>query len=325
MKQSLKIGCSHAALLAGVLACAGAEARVYEGGTTPDEMKRLLAEAGLSAVTQELDSPAPDKVPDLIVTSGKTRWHVQFMACTDGRCADVRVYAGYDLEEPDTEVAAFSMTTIMINQLSGNLYIDDEGDPILQADINTDGASANNIEYSMKVFDTLVRCTSDLIDFDKDPDACGKLTDRLAAAANIGLSMDDIGKVVIAPDLDDAARILRESGFEPFPLTEDTKVIGLGVAKDDVIWTVQNYRSSPEQPNAFLLFAVDCKPCAAGDYMDPDTYNEKKRWLTARPNEDSIMATLTLPIAGGVTESSIGMMMRSFHSMAKLFESDMRK
>ncbi len=304
---------------------AAAQAIVYEGGVTHEEMRKLLIEAGFQAVTVEAEPSDNDEVPELVVMAGATRWHVQFMACEKGRCGDLRLSVGFDIKTAFAPADIAEMNKAMLGWISGNVYIDDEGDPILQADVNTDGVSGNNIEYSAKVFDAMARCMTVKVGFDDSAAACADLQRRFSAFADQVVAADDSSQVVFALSLDDLRRILRNSGFDPSDGTEDSGMVSLRVKKDGIVWTVAIPKATTDQINGSLLLLTVCTTCSSEGGRRANAYNSQLRWLAATQQEGVVVGTMTIPLSGGVTESSLGMMIRSFHGWAVKFESEMPK
>jgi len=306
-----------------LFAAGAAEARIYDGGITHQELQELLIDAGLQAVTVDPDSKEPDAVPTLAIMGGAARWHVQFMACKDGRCADLHFSAGYDLDQETPAATVADINASMLPWLSANMYIDDEKDPIFQADVNTDGVSGRNIQYSARVFDLMVRCVSHRVGFDDAPAACEGLEDKFTTLAKQSIASEDVSRVRISTAHAELGRILRANGFAP---TEDKPQSGLvswTVKADDVTWTAAVPESAAEQMNGAILLVTVCQTCSQDTERRANAYNAERRWLTADAQDGLIVATLTLPLSGGVTEEAIGMMFRSFHGWVKNLASDM--
>jgi hypothetical protein len=304
---------------------AAAQAVIYEGGVTHEEMRKLLIEAGLQAVTVDTQPSDKGEVPELVVMGGPTRWHVQFMACEKDRCADLRLSVGFDITTAFASAIVTEMNETMLGWISGNVYIDEEGDPILQADVNTDGVTGNNIEYSVKVFDAMARCMTVKVGFDDSAAACADLPRRFSGYADQVIAGDDSSQVVFALALDDLRRILRNSGFDPMEGTADSGMVSLRVQKDGIVWTAAIPQSTAEQINGSLMLLTACTTCSSEGGRRANAYNSERRWLTAAQQEGVVVGTMMIPLSGGVTESSIGMMIRSFHGWAVKFESEMPK
>jgi hypothetical protein len=308
-------------LAASLLASAVAEARIYDGGITHAELRALMLESGLQAVTVEAE--APDEVPRLVVVGGPARWYAELLACKDGRCGDLHLSAGYNLDgEPDA-AAVREFNDSLTGWISGNIYIDDERDPIFQSDANTDGASGNNIRYAVTAFDDAVRCVSVIVGFDDTPDACKDFPGRLRALQDRGLDADDVSRVVVAVDIQRLERILRDNGFASSRGQASSGLVSLDVEKDGVRWSIATPENRADQVNASLLMVTGCGRCGKDAARRANLYNAERRWITARAQPGIVTGSMTLPLAGGVTEDAIGMMIRSFHSWAVNFSGDM--
>lgn len=177
----MRIACLAVALLAST----GAEARVYDGGITHAKLRALMLEAGLQAVT--VDAETPEGMPRLVVVGGPARWYVELLACKDGRCGDLHLSAGYALDTEHDAAAVRDFNDSLTGWINGNVYIDDERDPIFQSDANTDGASGNSIRCAVTAFDAAVRCVSVVVGFDDTPDACKDFATRMRALQDRGL------------------------------------------------------------------------------------------------------------------------------------------
>lgn len=313
---------SLAAAAIALFAAGAAEAKIYDGGITHQELQELLIDAGLQAVTVESESNEADAVANLAIMGGPARWHVQFMACKEGRCGDLHFSAGYDLDEktPAATIADINMT--MLPWLSANLYTDDVDDPIFQADVNTDGSSGKNIQYSARIFDTMVRCVSHRVGYDDAPAACEGIEEKFKAIARQGVAGDDVSRVRISTAHDELGRILRANGFSPTADPPRSGLVSWTVKADGVAWSAAVPETAAEQMNGSILFVAACAKCGKDAARRANAYNADRRWLTADEQEGMIVATMTLPLSGGVTEAAIGMMCRSFHDWVKSFEKD---
>lgn len=306
-----------------LFASAPAQARIYDGGITHEELRQLLIDAGLQAVTVDADSSEPDAVATLAIMGGPARWHVQFMACKDGRCADLHFSAGYDLDSKTPAATVADINAEMLPWLSSNLYLDDVDDPIFQADVNTDGVSGRNIAYSARVFDTMVRCVSHRVGFEEDAAACEGLEGKFRAIANQSIASEDVARVRVSTSHAELGRILRANGFSPTAGEPDSGLVSWRVSADGVAWSAAVPESTADQMNGSIFLVGACGKCSKDTARRANAYNAQRRWLTADGQEDHITATMTLPLSGGVTEESIGMMLRSFHGWLKTFETDM--
>ena len=316
---SVLVACSALAV------AAPAGARVFEGGITHAELQKLLVDSGFNALTVESDKAEPDSVADLVVMGGPGRWYVQFMACKDGRCADLHLHAGFDAETPVPQEMVVELNAAMLGRLAGNVYVDSEQDPILQADVNTDGVSGNNIRFQMRAFDTVMRCLVVKIGFDATAGACDALGDRLIGLTKQGIAADDVQYVIASLGPKDLERVLRENGFSPVAQAVDEGLASFRVEHEGVRWVAAVPAAQAEQINGGVFLLTGCGRCDKDTFRRANAYNTDRRWLSAEGQKDNITATTTIPLSGGITEDSLGMMIRSFHAWAKSFESDLPK
>ena len=313
----------HALAALALFASAAAEARIYDGGITHEELRQLLIDGGLQAATVDSDAKEPDAMPTLVIMGGPARWHIQFMACKEGRCADLHFSAGYDLDTMTPAATIADINAGMLPWLAANLYLDDVDDPIFQADVNTDGVSGRNILYSARVFDTMVRCVSHRVGFEEDAAACEGLEGKFKAIANQSIASEDVSRVRVSISHTELGRILRANDFAPTLGEPNSGMVPWRVSADGVNWTAAVPESAADQMNASILMLGACTRCSKDTARRANAYNAEHRWLTADAKDDYITATLTLPLSGGVTEESIGLMLRSFHGWLKNFEADM--
>jgi hypothetical protein len=136
-----------AAIAAGVMGMAVPAHAQMVRGQDPSTLVDALQNAGYAAKL------GTDKVGDPMITSGisGTTFQIFFYNCTDHRqCATVTFHSGYDLADP------VSLTTI--NEWNrgkrfGRAYLDKEGDPILEMDVDLDDGGlspalfTDNVEF----------------------------------------------------------------------------------------------------------------------------------------------------------------------------------
>lgn len=118
----------------------------------PESLAAALRDAGYAATI------GTDKVGDPMITSGVsgTSFQILFYNCTDHvSCATVQFHTGYDLP------AAPSLETINDwnrGQRFGRAYLDKDGDPILEMDIDLDDGGVSPLLFidNMEFWTTLV-------------------------------------------------------------------------------------------------------------------------------------------------------------------------
>lgn len=110
-------------------------------GQDPGSVVRALQAGGYAAKL------GTDKVGDPMITSGVsgTNFQIFFYNCTDHKaCATVQFHSGYDL------TAAVSLERINEwnrTQRFGRAYLDKEGDPILEMDVDVDDGGVSQLLF----------------------------------------------------------------------------------------------------------------------------------------------------------------------------------
>lgn len=123
----------------------------------PGSVVSALQDGGYSAKL------GTDNVGDPMITSsvGGTSFQIYFYNCTDNRdCATVQFHSGYDLSSSPT---LESMNEWNKSKRFGRGYLDDEGDPILEMDIDLDDGGVSPLLF----IDNIEFWTSVLSDFEK--------------------------------------------------------------------------------------------------------------------------------------------------------------
>lgn len=141
------------ALAAGALALGAPAQAGAVRAQDPASVVTALQNAGYAAKL------GTDKVGDPMITSGinGTTFQIFFYNCTDHRqCATVQFHAGYDLDKS----ASFEVINdYNRSQRFGRAFIDKEGDPILEMDVDLDdgGMSSelfiDNVEFWTSILD----------------------------------------------------------------------------------------------------------------------------------------------------------------------------
>jgi hypothetical protein len=135
------------------------------GMTVPAQAQNVRAQdpSGIASALQEAGYMAKlgtDKVGDPMITSATngTTFQVFFYNCTDHRdCATVQFHSGYDLETAPslTEINQYNQS-----QRFGRAFLDKEGDPILEMDVDLDDGGLSpalfidNVEFWTTVLKT---------------------------------------------------------------------------------------------------------------------------------------------------------------------------
>jgi hypothetical protein len=118
-----------------------AQAQVMVRAQDPSSIVAALQNGGYAATL------GTDNVGDPMVTSSHdgTTFQIFFYNCTDNRdCATVQFHSGYDLtSSPGLErINAWNRA-----QRFGRAYLDDEGDPILEMDVDLDDGGLSRLLF----------------------------------------------------------------------------------------------------------------------------------------------------------------------------------
>ena len=134
-------------ILAAAAVAAAPQAPLMVRAQDPNSLVSALQDAGYSAKL------GTDKVGDPLITSavGGTTFQIFFYNCTDHReCATVQFHSGYDLRNP---VSLEHLNEWNRSQRFGRAFLDAEGDPILEMDVDLDDGGLSpllfidNIEF----------------------------------------------------------------------------------------------------------------------------------------------------------------------------------
>jgi hypothetical protein len=159
MKTSM-LGLLAAAVIAPSVAMAGPEGDIHQDGMTGAEVAKWLQNAGYKA---ELST---DKGGDpLIKTAAQgVNFTVYFYDCTEKpRCKAIQFSAGFDLKVP--------LTAAKINEWNRNnrylkAYIDDEGDPHVEYDVNVNaGRTKAGLDDDFAVWTSMIDDFTKFIDW----------------------------------------------------------------------------------------------------------------------------------------------------------------
>ena len=152
MKQLL-LGAAAASLLG----LGAAQAQVVGD---PDVVMTLLQDYGLK-VTKDTD-----KVGDPLLSTRieGTNFDVYFYSCDEGPCQSIQFSAGFDLENP---MSAGKINEWNRDKRFGKAYLDDDGDPYIEYDINLDfdGVGAKNFDDTIDLWRVVLADFRDFIDW----------------------------------------------------------------------------------------------------------------------------------------------------------------
>ncbi len=129
--------------------------------TDENAILQAMQDFGLVA-TMGTDNSGDPKISSRV---SSTKFKVYFYGCTDNtQCTSIQFGAGYDLK---SGISALKVNEWNAKKRFAKAYIDDEGDPFLEMDINTDfdGIGIKNFEDSMDLWRSLVEDFEEFIDW----------------------------------------------------------------------------------------------------------------------------------------------------------------
>ncbi len=140
-----------AALLASGLALPrAASAQEQVSAADPETLAAVIRDLGFQA---RLDT---DNTGDPVIRSSANGgdFQIEFYGCTGNReCKTLRFYAGYDLRDGTSLDVVNQWNT---DKRFASAYLDEEDDPFLQMDINTEGGiSRVSLETSFEIWQSL--------------------------------------------------------------------------------------------------------------------------------------------------------------------------
>lgn len=145
------------ALALALLAALPARAQV----TADADVVRAFLEAYGLRVTAEKDGAG-----DTVLSSRMegTGFDVYFYGCDDGPCESIQFTTGFDLAQP---LSASKINEWNRTKRYGKAYIDDEGDPFVEMDINLDfdGVGAKNFDDSIDLWRVVLSDFREFIDW----------------------------------------------------------------------------------------------------------------------------------------------------------------
>ncbi len=150
-----------AALAVAAVLVAGSGAAETLNATNPWAVMINMQGFGLVA-TLESDSSGDPKIASRV---SDTKFSVYFYGCEDKEdCTSIQFSAGYDLNEG---ITAERVNEWNLTKRFAKAYVDEEGDPFLEMDLNMDyeGVSLENFEDSLDVWRLLIEDFEDFIDW----------------------------------------------------------------------------------------------------------------------------------------------------------------
>lgn len=129
--------------------------------TNADVVMKAMQDFGLVA-TMGTDGEGDPKISSRV---SDTKFSVYFYGCQENtNCTSVMIKAGYDL---NTGISALKMNEWNREKRFTKAYIDDEGDPFLEMDVNLDydGVGNKNFEDTLDWWRLLVEDFEEFIDW----------------------------------------------------------------------------------------------------------------------------------------------------------------
>ena len=145
-----KIATSGSILLLGLALSAAAEAQTLVSAENPAELVAIIQDLGFQAKLEE------DNVGDPVIRSSSNGvdFRIYFYECKNNkRCKSLHFSVGYDLASGSSLDAVQQWNA---DKRFASAYLDDESDPFLQMDINTEGGiTQQNFENSFGLWQSL--------------------------------------------------------------------------------------------------------------------------------------------------------------------------
>lgn len=113
----------------------------------PEVIRLLMEDYGLPVAA----GTHPDGTPELHGSVDEMRFRVLFYACQPGPCETIQFTTGFDLERP---MAATRINDWNRERRFGKAFLDDEGDPFVEMDVNLygDGVGRRNFEDTLELW-----------------------------------------------------------------------------------------------------------------------------------------------------------------------------
>jgi Putative bacterial sensory transduction regulator len=158
------ISTAGAILTLGLALSFGAEAQTIVSAEAPEELASIIRDLGFQAKLEK------DNVGDPVIrsSSGGVDFRIYFYDCkSNKRCKSLHFSVGYDLVDGSTLDAVQQWNA---DKRFASAYLDDENDPFLQMDLNTEGGiTQENFEKSIDLWQSLKGEFEDHIDFHAKP------------------------------------------------------------------------------------------------------------------------------------------------------------
>jgi hypothetical protein len=155
-----KISMAGAILTLGLALSFSVEAQTLVSAENPEELASILRDLGFQAKLEK------DDIGDPVIrsSSGGVDFRIYFYDCkSNKRCKSLHFSVGYDLADGSSLDAVQQWNA---DKRFASAYLDNESDPFLQMDINTEGGiSPKNFETSLELWQSLKGEFEDFIGF----------------------------------------------------------------------------------------------------------------------------------------------------------------
>src|SRR5262245_45994445 len=145
-----RIATTGSILMLGLALSAGAQAQTLVSAESPDALIAIIKALGFQAKLEQ------DDVGDPVIRSsaGGVDFRIYFYECKNNkRCKSLHFSVGYDLADGSSLDAVQAWNA---DKRFASAYLDDESDPFLQMDINTDGGiTQKNFENTFELWQEL--------------------------------------------------------------------------------------------------------------------------------------------------------------------------
>jgi hypothetical protein len=145
-----KLSIAGSMLTLGLAISAGAEAQTIVSAEHPDQLVSIIQDLGFQAKLEK------DNVGDPVIrsSSGGVDFRIYFYECKNNkRCQSLHFSVGYDLADGSSLDAVQQWNA---DKRFASAYLDDEADPFLQMDLNTEGGiTQDNFENTFELWQSL--------------------------------------------------------------------------------------------------------------------------------------------------------------------------
>jgi len=145
-----RIAIAGSVLMLGLAVSAGARAQTLVSAESPDALVSIIQELGFQAKLEK------DNVGDPVIRSSSdgVDFRIYFYECKNNkRCKSLHFSVGYDLADGSS---LGSVQEWNADKRFASAYLDEEADPFLQMDLNTEGGiTQKNFENTFELWQSL--------------------------------------------------------------------------------------------------------------------------------------------------------------------------